>query len=420
MKPVTILIVGAGNRGSTYAQYAADFPLKAKVVGVAEPRNYYRERLATAHQIPKRNIFTDWEQVLDRKRFADIAVIATQDNTHVAPAIALAGKGYHLLLEKPMAPSAAESIRIVEAVAARDSLFAVCHVLRYTNYTQRLKQIVENGRIGTAVNIQHLEPVGFFHQAHSFVRGNWGSSKKSSPMLLAKSCHDLDWIRYIMDTPCTHVSSFGSLFHFRPENKPIGASERCLDCSVAPDCPYDAQKIYLARAQKGESGWPLNTITSDLSLAGVTRALRDGPYGRCVYAGQNDVVDHQVVNMQFADGRSASFTMTGFTEMAPRQTRIFGTHGQISGDGRLIEIYDFLQEKREIIDTAAGDDGSIRSGHGGGDYGLMDAFIAAVAHNDSSLIHSGAKESLESHLMVFAAEKARLENRVVSLSEYGF
>jgi predicted dehydrogenase len=229
-------------------------------------------------------------------------------------------------------------------------------------------------------------------------------------MLLAKSCHDLDWIRHIMGVPCEEVSSFGSLYHFKASQKPAGAAARCLDCPVEPDCPYSAKRIYLSRLAKGNVNWPVNVLDPQPTEAGVLKALRTGPYGRCVYACDNDVVDHQVVNFRFQGGRSGSFTMTAFTESGHRQVRLFGTRGEITGDGEKIRIYDFLTEKSSVIDTNAGD-ASILGGHG--DFGLMSSFVSAVQNNDPALILSGPEESLESHLMVFAAEKARHENRIV-------
>ncbi|HAU36745.1 MAG TPA: oxidoreductase, partial [Phycisphaerales bacterium] len=303
---------------------------------------------------------------------------------------------------------------IAAAVKESGILFAVCHVLRYTDYTRRLKAILDEGRIGRIVSIQHLEPVGYWHQAHSFVRGNWRNESESSFMLLAKSCHDLDWLRHVMGLPMRRVSSFGSLMHFRRDCRPAGAADRCLDCGVEAQCPYSAKRIYLERFHAGHTGWPLDVITSDLTEAGVLAALRDGPYGRCVYDCDNDVVDHQVVNIEFDDGPTATFTMTAFTEMSDRKTRIFGTRGRIEGDGRTLRVLDFLTDHEETIDTRA-PAGSILGGHGGGDYRLMQGFVAAVGEQDPAKILSGPAETLESHLAVFAAERARREGRVVEI-----
>ena len=411
MHPVRLIIVGAGSRGAIYAQYAREHPAEARVVAVAEPREAHRTRLARAHGLAAEHAVVDWRQLAARPRFADAVVIATPDALHVEPVVAFAELGYHVLLEKPMAPTAAECKRIVDAVERAGVIFAVCHVLRYTRYTERLKAIVSAGMIGEVVSVAHLEPVGYWHQAHSFVRGNWANQGRSSSMLLQKSCHDLDWLRHVVGRPCVQVSSFGNLKHFRRVAQPRGASDRCLDCGVEPDCPYSAKKIYLGRVQAGYTGWPVDVLTTDLTVAGVTEALRTGPYGRCVYACDNDVVDHQVVNLLFEGGATASFTMTGFTRGRDRETRIFGTRGELYGNGKTIEVHDFLTDKTLTIDIAVASDGSIATGHGGGDQRLMEKFVAAVATGDRRHILSGAAESLETHTIVFAAEASRADGR---------
>ena len=413
MKPVTFIIVGAGARGATYAGFIKK--CGGSVVGVADPIDWRRERFMRTHEIPEENVFTDWKDLAARERFADAVIVATGDRLHVEPAVAFAGKGYSMMLEKPMAPTEEDCRRIVEAVVANDILFAVCHVMRYTDYTQKFKELVDSGVIGDIVGIQHLEPVGYWHFTHSFVRGMCGREADSSPVLLAKCCHDLDWIHYIMGTRCEAVSSFGTLKHYCREQKPEGAADRCLDCKIEPTCPYSARKIYLSRVAQGQTGWPVSVLVEEVSVESVTDALRHGPYGRCVYACDNDVCDNQVVNMLFEGGQTATFTMTGFAESGGRRTRVFGTAGQLCGNGHsTIEHYDFLADRTEVIDTKA-PDASTLGGHGGGDGRLVERFMSAVAQNDRSKILSGPKETLESHLIVFAAERARRENLVVSL-----
>ncbi len=326
MAPVTLLIIGAGSRGTIYSEYARQHPDLAQVVGVAEPRDFFRGRMAEAFSIPSERVFWDWTSAAAKVRFADAVIIATGDREHVGPAEAFAKRGYAMLLEKPMSPAEEDCRRIVEAVQKAGILFAVCHVLRYTQHTRKVKEILDSGAIGEVISMQHLEPVGYWHQAHSFVRGNWRNQSQSSFMLLQKSCHDLDWMLYIMGRRCERVSSFGSLSHFRRESQPAGAADRCLDCGAEANCPYSAKKIYLNRVKEGFTGWPVDVITEDLTEKGVLEALRTGPYGRCVYRCDNDVVDHQVVNLEFAGGRTAAFTMTAFTEGdLHRNTRIFGT-----------------------------------------------------------------------------------------------
>ncbi len=410
-KPVEVIIAGAGSRGAGYSEFALNFPERMKVVGVADPREYYREKLASACGVPKENVFNDWREMADRERFADAVIVSTQDAMHEEPAVQFATKKYDILLEKPMAPTEKACRNIVKAVKENGNMFGVCHVLRYTQPTRAIKRFIKEGKIGDVVSVTRVEPVGYWHQAHSFVRGNWRNEAESSFMLLAKSCHDLDWIRHIMDKPCKKVSSFGSLKHFRKEEQPAGAADRCLECGIESSCAYSAKKIYMGFLSKGYKGWPLDVIAEDVSEESVMKALKDGPYGRCVYACDNDVVDNQVVNMEFEGGRTASFQMMAFTKAADRRTQIFGTHGEIITNGPIVTINDFMTDQTTEIDTNTSEM-SVMGGHGGGDYGIMDSFISAVSEQNASHILSGPDETLESHLMVFAAERARLNDSV--------
>jgi predicted dehydrogenase len=406
---VRYAIVGAGQRGAGYARWVARHGDRAQVVAVAEPRAHQRESLVRQHGVE--HVFASWQDLVAAPRLADAAIVSTQDAEHVEPVVALARKGYHLLVEKPLAPTADECARLVDAVTEAGVLFAVCHVMRYRPYTKLVKRLVDDGRLGEIMSVDHLEPVGHWHYAHSFVRGNWRRSDQASFMLLAKSGHDIDWLRHVVGKPLRRVSSFGSLRHFRRSEQPAGAADRCLDCAVEPVCPYSAPRLYLGMLREGRTGWPVTVLTDEVTERGVTEALRTGPYGRCVYACDNDVVDHQVVAMEFDDGVTGSFTMTAFTPHMDRRTRIFGTRGYLEGDGATVRVYDFTSNTTETLRTeSAGQD--TEEGHGGGDAGLMDAFTRAVETNDASHILSGPDESLESHRAVFAAERSRLSGTV--------
>jgi predicted dehydrogenase len=416
MKPVSVIIVGAGSRGSGYSQFVLDYPGYAEVVGVAEPRPFYRNRIATRHDIPPENVAEDWRELVKRPRFADAVCICTVDRDHLEPALAFAEAGYAMLLEKPMATNAEDCRRIVEAVLRNKITFACFHDFRYFTYTQKLKQIIDSGRIGDVVAIQHSEPVGYWHYAHSYVRGNWRNEETSSPMLLAKSCHDIDWLRYLLGQPCVQVSSFGSLSHFKRSQKPseAGEAKRCLECAYEPNCPFSAPRFYLGRLREGKTNWPLNVITPVFTEEAVIDALATGPYGRCVYECDNDVVDHQVVNLLYANGVTASFTMTGCSEPSERLTTVFGTRGQIKGDIGKLEVYDFLTNKIDLIDMTP-EDGHV-GGHWDGDVNTLKSFFTAVGTGDTSYILSGAQETLETHLTVFAAEESRREGRTVAVT----
>lgn len=417
MSAVNLIIIGAGNRGQAYAKFAELCPDKVKIVGVAEPRKWHREDMAKRHHIPTDKQFKSWEEVVNVEKFADGVVIATQDAMHVEPVEQFAQMKYHILCEKPMAPNEEGCRRIHKAVKDNKIIFAVCHVLRYTHYTKKLIDILRAGKLGDLVSIQHLEPVGYWHQAHSFVRGNWRNETLSSPMLLQKSCHDLDWIRYVMDKSCKRVSSFGSLSFFKKSEQPEGATDNCLDCPahIECTCPYSAKRIYFGFLNKGNKGWPVDVVVPDPTPKSLEEALRTGPYGRCVFACDNDVVDHQVVNMEFEGGATATFLMTAFTPNEGRKTTIHGTTGYLIGDSAEIKIYDYLTQNWTTIDTRQGDN-SILGGHGGGDGGIMANFLDAVSKNDASLIISGPDISLETHVMVFRSEKARKQGTVEEIN----
>ncbi len=419
MKPVTAIVVGAGGRGFAYANLAKKMPELVQIVGVAEPRAFHRKKMVKEHNIPADHVFRTWQQLAKQPRLADAVFICTQDAMHEKGMLAFAKLGYHILLEKPMAPSPKACQRIVDAARENGKFFAVCHVLRYTKYTRCVKKMIDDGLIGDIVCIDHHEPVGFWHQAHSFVRGNWRNEKESSFMLLAKSCHDVDWLSYIVGKPCVRVASFGGLKYFRKENQPAGAADRCMDCKLSDQCPYSAKRFYFDRlANKKNWGWPLDVVDPTFKAENLEKALREGPYGRCVFACDNDVVDHQVVSFEYEGGATASFSMYAFNPGSGRHTRIGGTKGYIeTDDSSVIRHFDFLTKKWDEIDTEASD-ASMAGGHGGGDGGVLEAFCRAVAENDPSYIVSGADATIESHLTTFAAEESRRTGKVIDMAKY--
>ena len=418
MAPVSLVVIGAGQRGAGYARWARRHPDRASVAAVAEPIELRRARFAAEHGVAAENTAADWRELAGRGRLADAVLICTQDRMHAEPAEAFAALGYHILLEKPMAPDEAGCRRIVAAVEKAGVMLAVGHVLRYTPYTRAVKEIVDSGQLGEIMTVQHLEPVGFWHHAHAYVRGNWRRGDLATSMLMAKSCHDLDWLQYILGRAPLRVSSFGRLTHFTAANRPAGAADRCVACAVEVGCPYSAPRLYRELLDRGEHRWPLSVVVDDFSRGALDEALRNGPYGRCVYACDNDAVDHQVVALEFPGGTTATFTMTAFSRFADRSTRLFGTRAELTGDGDTIRVYDFLTRAERLITPAPAGAMNPAEGHAGGDAGLMDAFTAAGATGNRELISSGPRESLASHLAVFAAERARLDGTVETIPLY--
>lgn len=414
-EPATLALIGAGLRGTHYARLAVATG-NARIVAIAEPDRVRRERAAAEFGVPADRTFDGWESLAAAAKLADAAIVATQDNEHTKPAVRFAELGYHLLLEKPMAPTEAEAREIVTAAERTGVMLAVCHVLRYTEQTRIIKDLVANRAIGDVMSVQHLEPIGWWHFAHSYVRGNWRREADSSSMLLAKACHDLDWLAYVLDRRVVKVSSFGGLTHFRPDNKPADAAGRCLDCSVEPDCPYSAPRLYLGcLGDPDREHWPLGAVTPTATRPAVLEALRTGPYGRCVYSCDNDVADQQVVQLEYEGGMTATLSVVAFSVLDHRKTRLFGTHGSIESDGNTITIHDFVADtSRQVQVNPAG--ASAADGHGGGDERLVEAFVAALNHNDPTRILTDPRSSLDSHRIAWAAESARQNGQIVNLS----
>jgi predicted dehydrogenase len=412
--PVTAVMVGAGQRGyHSYAPYALAHPGELWFIAVAEPDPGRRAHFAATHGIPSERCFASWEELFQVGQIADACFNMTQDSLHHASTLAALSTGYHVLLEKPMAPRLEACVDLVRAAEASGRLLQVCHVLRYTPFFATLNEILRAGRLGEIVTVEHRENVVSWHMAHSYVRGAWRREDMSSPMILAKCCHDLDLLPWNLAQPARRLHSFGSLMHFRPENAPPGATPRCTDgCPAGGICPFDARRIYLDPAREG---WPVTVISDDLDMASRLRALEEGPYGRCVYRCDNDVVDHQTVSIEFEGGATVVLTMHGHSHREERTMRYDGTHatlrGRFSSEGGVIEIYDHVTGRWEEMVLPAGD-----SGHGGGDFGVVRAFLRAVRGEAQAL--TSARASLESHLMAFAAEASRHSGAVVDMEQF--
>jgi predicted dehydrogenase len=412
--PITAIMLGAGGRGHfAYGPYAQAHPDELRFVAVAEPNAARRQRFAEAHGIPAERCYESWEQVLAEGKIADACFNMTQDQMHLPSTLAALDVGYDMLLEKPMANRLADTVALVQAAERAGRLLQICHVLRYSPFFATLHNILESGRLGDIITVEHRENVVFWHMAHSFVRGAWRNTELSSPMILAKCCHDLDLLVWNMGQPVEKLHSFGSLMHFRPENAPANATARCTDpCPAASECPFDARQIYL---NPELTRWPVTAITEDLSHEARVRALETGPYGRCVYRCDNDVVDHQTVSMQMANGAHVNLIMHGHSHLESRTMRYDGTRATLRGSfaygNDSIVIHDHKSGTEEHIPID-----SRTSGHGGGDEGIVRSFIQAMRGIAPPL--TTARESLESHLLAFAAEESRLQGTVIDMPAF--
>jgi predicted dehydrogenase len=460
-KPIEVLLIGAGNRGAeVYGEWILNNPHRMKVTAVAEPVEERRQKVLKQHHIPAARQFKTWEDALDGKQLADVAIIATQDQFHTQPTLKALESGYDVLLEKPMAHRLEDCISLVQAAEKHDRLLQIAHVLRYTDFFQRVHQLVDRGELGQIITVSHRENVSSWHMAHSFVRGNWRRKELSSPMILAKSCHDLDILYWILNSPVKTLSSNGQLRHFIPENAPPGAPQRCLNgCPVAESCPFYAPALYLnlqpffqglahakdpvirttsklihhvpnlmktvsraipsLRQLTDYQGWPRSIISENPGdEASLVEALKTGPYGKCVYHCDNDVVDHQIVLMTLENGVSVSFTMHGHSHEEGRTIRIDGSEatllGKFSWNTTSIEIHRHRSGDVQVIEFPNNIEGG---GHGGGDQGLMNAFTNTLNGRPPETL-TDARSALESHLLAFAAEESRLEGTVIDMLEF--
>lgn len=430
-KQFKVIVIGAGSRGTAYTNIMHMVPEKFKVVGVAEPIEDRREFIKNKHGIPDENCFTTWEDILAAPKFADVAIISTLDRMHTEPAIKAMELGYDLLLEKPAAPTPEECALINQKAKEYGRKVLVCHVLRYSPFFKTLKKLLTTGLdgkgsvVGEVINIEHIEGIGNEHQSHSFVRGNWSNAEESSFLLLQKCCHDMDILQWLLDKDCKRIQSFGSLTHFRRENAPEGSPERCIDgCPVGDTCPYNAMKLYYdAKGNHWFRGVVTEKPVGKDTDAEVLKALHETQYGKCVYKCNNNVVDHQTVNMEFDGGTLISMTTTAFAR-AGRRLRIMGTKGDLIANMRkpakeAFDLYDFEANEAKLLDIDYSNVGdSILGGHGGGDDGIIVDLYKYLNGEIRSEDVSEIEISAKNHMLSFAAEQSRLDGAIVNVDDY--
>lgn len=416
-KKVRAIMIGTGDRGTTYATHAKANCPEFEMVAIVDPNPVRRNYVQKMFDLPDSACFDDYHELLSAPKMADVAIIATQDKMHFEPAMMAIQQGYHLLLEKPVAPTPWECVQIAEAANKKGVFVCVCHVLRFTAFFQLLKDLIEGGRVGDVMHIVHTEGVGNVHMSHSFVRGNWRNSETSCPMILAKSCHDMDILLWLVGKHCTKVQSMGALTYFTRANMPEGAPEYCHQgCPAAEDCPYNAYRVYLKDRMFAEQATNKKNPTDE----DIMRAITTTNYGRCVFRSDNDVVDHQVVNLEYEGGATVSFNMCGFNT-GGRSLRIMGTKGEIIGNmsDDSVRLFDFDTRKSERIMIAdAVQDETINGGHGGGDRGIVRSFCKYILGEYEGNSITDIDTSIESHLIAFAAEESRLSGTVVDVKEY--
>lgn len=412
-KPITYVVVGAGSRGNVYAAYAATFPAKAKLVGVSDILEHRKNKMGDAHSIPEEHRFGDFHEILAVPRFADAMVISLPDDLHYECCMKALALGYHVLLEKPMAQTEKECRDLLKQSLKYNRVVTLGHVLRYAPYYIALRETARSGIIGDIMSIQHMEPIEMTHFTHSYIRGNWHNSKETTPIILSKSCHDLDILRWIIGKPCISASADGDLRYFKEENAPEGSPLRCTDnCPYDLQCPFSALTTY---ERKRQWLFPMDLDASSPKEEIIAK-LKATNYGKCVFHCDNDQPDHYVSNFVFEGGITATFSMEACTPYGGRRTRIMGTKGFIEGTEGEFLVTDFLTRTTKVwnLEIQQAQD-LLSSGHGGGDLALFRDFAEAVYYEDPSRLSSNFVASVESHIMGFACEKSRKSMKKIAV-----
>lgn len=407
-------IIGAGERGRiAYARELIKYD-GVEISAIVERNEKKLDLAGEEFGVKKENLFTDandFFKKMDNEQFVDALVIATYDKEHYDITMKALDYDVDILMEKPISPSVNEVFNIAKKAETKDNVFMICHVLRYAPLYTKLKEVIDSGVIGKIININHNENIGYYHFAHSFVRGNWRNEEESSPLILQKSCHDMDILLYLLGVKPKSIASMGKLTYFVKENQPEGASDRCIDCKYQDDCIFSTKNFY-REGYKGY-GWR-NLVDPSLTEEGLIEALKNGPYGRCVWACDNDVCDHQATTIEFENDITAVFNLSAFSKYVHRNIKIQGTKGEILADDHdkeiLVRTFGSNEETVIKIDEMGGN-------HGGGDAGIIKAFIEGV-NGQKDKIKTGAKESVMSHLMCFAAEEARKNNKLILMDEF--
>ena len=421
-KIVTVSIIGLGGRGGeAYGRYIATLKDKFKITHICDINDVRLNKYGDLFDVPTENRFDDEDEFF-KEKLSDVLFITTQDRMHVRMAKKALLLGYDIVLEKPVSDDPEELKELSELARQTGRMIMVCHVLRYTAAMRKLKEVLASGAIGKLVSVDQTENVVFWHEAHSYVRGNWRNRAMATPMIMAKCCHDLDLLQDFIGSQCRSVASMGSLAYFKAENKPQGAADRCTQCKYVDTCTYSAKKVYVdmwKTCGQPENIFPFNLVTDAYPLTeeALYQAIEESPYGRCVFACDNDVVDNQTVIMQFENGVTATLKMEAFVKDGGRDVRFFGTEGELvlcEAEGT-IKLKKYFGENIVWKLTDLTDD---LEGHGGGDHRMIDSLYEVMTNSDAA-VDTSIDKSIESHYMALAAEESRLNGgQLVLLEKY--
>ncbi|MBQ4540442.1 MAG: Gfo/Idh/MocA family oxidoreductase [Alistipes sp.] len=409
MQRVKIVVIGAGNRTNKYMEYAKRHPERLELVSVVEPVEIRRRNMAERFGLKMEDCYASIDDFFAAKVDADAVLIGTPEDKHFEPTMRSIDAGYHVLLEKPIAQTKEECLAIQQNAHRQGVVVGVCHVLRFHPYFMKIKEVVDSGALGEIISINHYAEINIDRMTHSYVRGLWSQSKKTNPMLIAKCCHDIDFLLWVAGSKCRRVSSFGSLRWFREERAPEGSAKRCIDCRVEKQCPYSAVNLY-----KEHKEWIRNfDVPEGRTIDDVIdEELRSGRFGRCVHHCDNDVVDNQILNMELENGTLISFVVNAFTRNDFRGTHIKLTHGEIDGNETTLRVRRFRDNEEQVFDFSGL---CSQPFHAGADLNIVEEFVNSITRSANGILSSTIDSSIESHVVCYEAETSRLTGQTIEI-----
>lgn len=434
MKQLTCVILGYGDRSERYSAYALSHPEELQVIAVIDIATNKLETAKKVFGLKDDMLFSSLDGFLSKGIKCDFVINGTMDNLHYETSVKLLKSGYNLLLEKPITANPVELKEIQQLANEKGLKVIVCHVLRYTPFYSKIKEIIAKGEIGKIISMEMNEHVWHGHFINSYVRGKWRREEDcGSGFLLAKCCHDTDLMCWLNgDTVPKYVSSFGSRSQYTPENAPKDSTEYCYNCPCKDKCFFNAMDFELKKDFIPQYTWaglnkPLDEITEEEKI----EFLKKDVYGKCVYKTDMDIVDRQSVSVEFANGSIATLNMIGGTTLAGRHIHIVGDRGEIVGyieENKFVLTKYFACEKEEDLkknsivydlnkDYELKDGGQSVAGHYGGDYFIMKDLLTLLRGEKNSLSTTDINDSVKGHIVCYAAEKSRKEKRIVTFDE---
>lgn len=386
-------IIGLGARADVYSHRLVVNPefKEHTVVATCDIDETRLEYFTNAHFSKQEKLptkYLDWKDLLDDPE-VEAVLITTPDHAHMEIALAAMEKGLPMILEKPIEAEPYRALEIYKAGKDYKKTLALGFVLRYTNFYERIKEIVDSGELGRLVSLTASENLDKTHSS-SYLRRWHRFTKFSGGMMNTKCCHDIDILRFITGGEMKSIAAFGSHSFYTPEEKP-DAAEHCCDCKYKDECIYS----YNYRNYGSPYRW---NCEEDL----------------CVYNCEKDVFDRHSMIIEYEDGFIANFELVMFSGEENRHITIHGTKATLIGNFEEMTIKIIPLDKTKDITTVKLPPAT--SGHGGGDDHLLREFLLSAEGKSETINHT--YDGFVATLAALAADISAREGRIVRMDEF--